>query len=405
MDADAIIVGGGLNGTLLALALARGGLQIRLVEPAGRRDRATPGFDGRSYALSTASCAMLRVLGIWEALAPDAQPILKVVASDGRAGAGPSPLSLTFDHAELDGGPMGHMVEDRHLRPAILDAIAAEPGIAQVEGTVVAQATGGPAATVTLADGRRQSAAVILGCDGQASGTATRAGIARMGWDYGQTAMVTAVRHEKPHQGVAHQFFMPEGPLAILPLTGDRASIVWTERRANAAAVNALDDAAYLSILRPRFGRFLGDIALTGARYTYPLGLMLTLSTIAPRLALSGDAAHQIHPIAGQGLNAGFKDAAALAQVLVEARRRGEDIGALGVLERYRRWRRFDTVALAMATDAFNRMFSNDNPLLRLTRDLGLGLVDAMPDLRRSLMREAAGLSGDRPRLLTGAPI
>ncbi len=404
MRVDVVIAGGGLNGSILALACASGGLDVAVVDP--RADAAeTSGFDGRSYALSRASCAMLQALGLWDAVAAQAQPILRIVASDGRAGEGPSPLWLAFDHSEIEEGPMGHMVEDRHLRPALAAAIAAGDRVRPVAGSIVAQEAAPGGATVRLADGTLLEAAVLTGCDGHASGTAERAGIGAVGWAYGQTAMVTAVAHARPHGGTAHQFFMPEGPLAILPLTGDRSSIVWTERSANAQAVNALDDDAYLEVLRPRFGDFLGDIALTGRRYTYPLGLMVRHAFVAPRVALSGDAAHRVHPIAGQGLNAGIKDAATLAEVLVDARRRGEDIGAPDVLERYQRWRRFDVAGLALATDGFNRLFSNDNPLLRLARDAGMAAVGRLPVLRRGFIREAAGLTGQRPRLLSGEPL
>jgi 2-octaprenyl-6-methoxyphenol hydroxylase len=210
------------------------------------------------------------------------------------------------------------------------------------------------------------------------------------------------VAHEKPHGGVAHQFFMPGGPLAILPLTGNRASIVWSERRALAERIAALDDAGFLEALRPRFGDFLGQISLAGDRYSYPLALSMAAAIVRPRLALVGDAAQAVHPIAGQGLNQGLRDVATLAEVLAEARRRGEDIGAAQVLERHRRWRSFDRVALAAATDGFNRLFSNDNPLLRAGRDLGMGLVGRLPGLQRRFIREAAGLTGDVPRLLQG---
>jgi len=298
---------------------------------------------------------------------------------------------------------MGQMVEDRHLRAALLSAIAADPRIeTRYEARVVAQVTTNQSAQVTLATGELLTGQMVIGADGRKSGTAERAGIKRMGWDYGQTALVCAITHERPHHGIAHQFFMPPGPLAILPLAGNRSSIVWSETHANAAAFHALSDADYLAMLRPRFGDFLGAIALDGGRYTYPLNLTVAERFIAPRMALVGDAAHGMHPIAGQGLNAGLRDVAALAQVLSEARGRGEDISSELVLRRYEQWRRFDTAALALTTDLTNRLFSNDNPLLRLVRDVGMGAVNAVPSLRRGLMREAAGLTGDLPKLMRG---
>ncbi|MEM1237988.1 MAG: FAD-dependent monooxygenase, partial [Pseudomonadota bacterium] len=219
---------------------------------------------------------------------------------------------------------------------------------------------------------------------------------------YRQTSLVCALHVEKDHGGIAHQLFLPEGPLAILPLTENRVGVVWTEGTARAAEIAELGDADYLSILRPRFGDFLGEISLAGDRFTYPLGLSLAHSFTADRVALVGDAAHGIHPIAGQGLNAGMRDVAALAEVLSDARQRGDDIGSVGVLGRYQEWRRFDTTTLALATDSFNRLFSNDRPGLRALRDLGMGAVNALPALRRTFMREASGLTGDLPRLLQG---
>jgi len=400
---DVVIVGGGLNGPLLALALARAGLGVAIIDARAVETRAAPGFDGRAYALALASRRCLAALGLWERLAPDAQPILEIKASDGRAGEGAAPLFLHFDHAEIEEGPMGHMIEDRHLRPALLAAMEAEPAITQIApARVVAQEITEAQARVTLDDGRVLAARLLVGCDGRASGTAERAGIARMGWDYGQTALVCAVAHERPHEGVAHQFFMPGGPLAILPLKGNRSSIVWSEERGRAEALARADDAEFLEALRPAFGDFLGEIALAGTRHAYPLSLSLAETWVRPRLALLGDAAHGIHPIAGQGLNLGLRDVAALAEVLADAARRGEEIGAIDVLERYQRWRRFDTVTLALGMDAVNRLFSNDNPLLRAARDAGMGLVSALPGLRRRFIREAAGLTGDLPRLLRG---
>ncbi len=402
---DILVAGGGLNGTTLALALASGGFSVTLVDPVPAKGRADKGFDGRSYALSIASQRVLAALSLWDGLRETAGPILDIKVTDGRAGEGPSPFVLHFDHAEIEEGPMGYMVEDRHLRPALIGAVGAA-GITQIDGRrVVAQSPGAAGIDVSLDDGTTISARALVGCDGRMSGVAKRAGIGHMRWSYGQTALVCAIEHEKPHNGVAHQFFMPSGPLAILPLKGNRASIVWTEETTRAGEIQAMDDPGYLQVLHPRFGDFLGEIGLAGARFTYPLGLSFAHRFVADRVALLGDAAHAVHPIAGQGLNAGLKDVAALAQVLTDAARRGEDIGRLDVLERYEHWRRFDSASLALATDTFNRLFSNDNPLLRVVRDIGLGATNALPKLRRGFIREAAGLTGDLPRLAQGRPL
>ncbi len=405
-DADILIVGGGLNGPALALALAPTGLRITIIDALPRDTRESPEFDGRAYALALGSTRVLSALGVWADLEPKAQPILQIKASDGRAGEGAAPFFLDFDHAEIEESPMGHMCEDRFLRRALLDAMDREGSITQISGSrVMAQEVQADGVTVTLEGGGALRARLLIGCDGRASPTAARAGIRRSGRDYGQTALVCAVAHEKPHHGCAHQFFMPAGPLAILPLPGNRSSIVWSEATATAEAIHALDEAGYLEALRPRFGGFLGEIALEGKRHAYPLKLTIANSFIAPRLALVGDAAHGLHPIAGQGLNFGLRDVAALAEVLTLAARRGEDIASPLVLERYQQWRRFDTMMMALGTDSVNRLFSNDNTLLRGLRDLGMGVVSSVPALRRGFIREAAGLSGDLPRLMQGRPI
>ena len=407
MEQDVIIVGGGLNGPALALALAQGGMRVAVLDARAAPARAEAGFDGRAYALAIASKRLLQVLGVWPLVAQKSQPILKIVASDGHAGQGAAPFFLTFDHTEIEEGPMGFMLEDRYLYAGFLAAMAAEPRITLLSGeSVVDQEVTPSGVRVILASGGEMRGRVLVGCDGRGSGTATRAGIGRTGWGYGQTALVTAVQHERDHEGTAQQFFMPAGPLAILPLPGGhQSSIVWSETDANAAAIHALPDTQYLEALRPRFGDFLGEIALAGARFTYPLSLSLAERFVAPRVALVGDAAHGVHPLAGQGLNLGLRDVGALAEVLVEAARRGEDIGAADVLERYQAWRRFDATALALGMDAVNKLFSNDNPLLRGVRDLGLGLVNAVPALRRGFIRQAAGLTGDVPKLLQGLAI
>lgn len=402
-DADVIITGGGLNGPALGLALSRAGLSVIVIDAQPARARAEANFDGRAYALAIASKRLLEAIGVWPRVAGEAQPIREIRTCDGRPGEGPAPLHMRFEAGEIEEGPMGFMVEDRHLYAAFLAAMEEEPRLTHLpEARVVQQAAGPAGITVTLEDGRVLCGRVLAGCDGRASGTARRAGITRTGWGYGQTALVCAVAHERPHHGVAHQFFMPAGPLAILPLRGNRSSIVWSEATATAEAIAALDDAAFLEVLRPRFGDFLGRIELAGGRFSYPLSLTLADRYTAPRLALVGDAAHGVHPIAGQGLNLGLRDVGALAEVLVEAHRRGEDIGAADVLDRYQSWRRFDATALALGMDAVNRLFSSDNPLLRLARDAGMGLVDALPGLKRAFIRQAAGIAGTPPRLLRG---
>ncbi|MFE3836702.1 UbiH/UbiF/VisC/COQ6 family ubiquinone biosynthesis hydroxylase [Pseudogemmobacter sonorensis] len=407
MESDVLIAGGGLNGPALALALAQGGLRVTIVDARPAPARAEPGFDGRAYALALASKRLLSAIGVWSAVAGKAQPILRIKASDGRAGEGPAPFFLSFDSNEIEEGPMGFMLEDRFLYAAFLEAMRAEPAITLVPGeTVTGQDVTPRSITVDLASGRRLGARLLVGCDGRGSGVAARAGIRRLGHGYGQTALVTAIRHEKDHEGVAQQFFMPAGPLAILPLPGGfHSSIVWSEESARAEAIQALPDDEYLAALRPRFGDFLGEIALAGARFTYPLTLSLAEKFVAERVALVGDAAHGVHPVAGQGLNLGLRDVAALAEVLILAHRRGEDFGAGVALESYQTWRRFDATALALGMDAVARLFSNDNPLLRAGRGLGLGLVNALPGLRRRFIRQAAGVEGELPRLLAGKAI
>ncbi len=405
-DCDVLIVGGGLNGPMLALALAQGGLSSIVLDAGSVTAQSAPDFDGRAYALALGSRRMLTALGLWPGLAGQAQAIEEIKISDGRPGAGAAPLFLHFHGQEIDEGPMGHILEDRFLRGALLEAMAAHSLVDhRPSSPVTGQAALPGRAEVTLGDGTTLSAALLVACDGRASGVARRAGIGRRGRDYGQSSLVAAVAHRRPHRGIAYQAFMPEGPLAILPLPGDRSSIVWTETAERARAISALDPADYLAVLRPRFGDFLGEIALAGGRYSYPLGLSLAERCTDARLALVGDAAHGIHPLAGQGLNLGLRDVATLAEVVVAARRRGQDIGAPDVLAGYARWRRFDIAALAAATDGINRLFSNDNPVLRFGRVLGLGLVDRIPPLRRALIAEAAGLSGDLPALLRGRPV
>ena len=402
-DADIIIVGGGLNGCTAALALAQIGQDVILIDAQPKEILAAPDFDGRGYALALTSKNMLNVLGVWAGVADNSCPMLNIKVSDGRAGEGASPFFVHFDHTEIEEGPMGYMLEDRFLRPALLRAIKANSAIRHLDQTtVIDQTIGAGGVSVELASGKSLSAKLLIGCDGRKSQVAVRAGIKRSGWDYNQTSLVCAIKHELPHNNIAHQFFMPSGPLAILPLNDNCSSIVWTETTERAAEISAMNDADYLAFLRPCFGDFLGKISLNGARYAYPLNLTLADRFVDNRLALVGGAAHGVHPLAGQGLNLGLRDIAALSEVLANAVRRGEDIGAVNVLARYQQWRRFDITSSVASTDSINRLFSNDNLFLRTVRDFGLGLVNTSPSVRRGLIRQAAGLTGDLPKMLQG---
>lgn len=405
-DCDAIVVGGGLAGAAAALGLATAGLSVIQLDGEGVGRAEAAEFDGRAYAVALGAQKFWNAVGVWPRVAEFAEPMLDILVTDGRVSEGASSLFLHLDHRELDEGVYGWMVEDRHMRPALLDALADAPGVDRRAGAAVLSVDYDQGrAIANLADGGRIAAPLLVACDGRNSPIGAAAGVRRAGWSYGQNGLVCAVAHEKPHHGVAHEYFLPGGPFAILPLRGDRSSLVWTERRAEAQRIHALDDAGYLAELESRFGDFLGGIRLEGRRWTYPLNLSLAHDYVRPRLALLGDAAHAVHPIAGQGLNLGVRDAAALAEVVAEAMSRGEDIGALDVLKRYEQWRRFDSTAMALAMDGLNRLFSNDIGPLRLVRDLGLAMVNKLDGSRRFFMKTATGATGDTPRLMRGEPL
>ena len=404
---DIVIVGGGLAGGLAAAALGRAGFACAVVDAADPALMRTASFDGRTTAVSYASARVFRRLGIWDAVAPHAEPIRDILVTDGRAknrfdeGA-VSSFALHFDSAELeDGSPLGWIVENRFLRNAIFDALEADENVDIIAPARRAGATfSDGAASVALEDGRVLTGALVLAADGRHSSLRAEAAIKTNEWRYRQTGIVVTVAHERDHEGVAQEFFLPSGPFAILPMTEKRSSLVWTERADAAPAYLALDDEAFRQEIENRFGSYLGRVSLAGPRWSYPLAFTLAQSFIAPRLALIGDAAHAIHPIAGQGYNLGVKDIAALTDVLTDARRVGLDIGAMTVLQNYQRWRRFDSALLALGGDFINRLFSNDLPPLRFVRDIGMGAVERIAPLKKILMRNAGADLGTLPSLM-----
>ncbi|MGE5501753.1 MAG: UbiH/UbiF/VisC/COQ6 family ubiquinone biosynthesis hydroxylase [Ignavibacteriales bacterium] len=409
-DADVIIAGAGMAGATLALGLHSGGLKPLLIDPLKFDAMLAPTFDGRASAIAFSSFRQWRALGVAPALEPHAQRIEQILVTDGRspgASAAPgNPFFLRFDAAEIagrtEGEPLGYMLENRHTRSALAQAVT-DAGIEVLAPARVEAVEALPGSVkVMLGDGRVLTAPVIVGAEGRGSVVRREAKIGVVGWDYPQTGVVATVRMERPHEGVAHEYFLPGGPFAILPLTDNRASLVWTEKRGRGEALKAARPEAFHAHLMRRFGDFLGEVAVEGPVFTYQLSLALAERMAALRMALLGDAAHGVHPIAGQGLNLGLKDAAALSQVLVEAARLGEDIGSLAVLERYAAWRRFDNVMLSAGMDAFVWLFSNDNPLLRFARGAGMAAVNQIGPARRFFMQEAGGAVGDLPRLLRG---
>ena len=395
---ELIVVGGGLTGLTLAIACASAGTAVAVID---REDPATmldEPFDGRTTAIAHGSMRVLEGIGLWPLVAGAAEPILEIrVADDG------SPLFLHYDHRDVGEDPLGYIVENRVLRRALMARARTLPSLAHLApATVVAVERGSASVRATLADGRVLKGELVAACDGRQSPLRREAGIATVAWDYPQWSIVCTVEHVLPHQGVAVEHFLPAGPFAILPMMGNRSSIVWTERTDLVPTLMGLPAAAFALELKRRFGDFLGAISVVGPRWSYPLSLMHATRYAAPRLVLVGDAAHVIHPIAGQGLNLGIRDIAALAELIVDARRLGLDVAQPGLLERYERWRRLDNLALAAVTDGLNRLFSNAFPPLRSLRDFGLAAVNRMPPLKRLLMRHAMGLVGDLPRLARG---
>jgi len=402
-QADIVVSGGGMVGLSLGLALAQGGFRTVVADAAPLADQLEEKFDGRVSALAYASIRMYRALGVWAALETQAQPIREILVTDGAPGNAASPFSLHFDAGEAGAPELGAIVENRHIRAALQARAAAEKNLTLIAPAAVKSVTvavGG--VNAALANGETVQAALAIAADGRVSPLREAIGIKVIGWSYPQTGIVATVEHERPHNGVAYEHFLPAGPFAILPMIGNRSSLVWTEKKELAPGLLKLDEARFNEELAQRFGAHLGAVTAAGPRWSYPLSFHIARDFVKPRFALAGDCAHGIHPIAGQGLNLGLKDAAALAEVLLDAARLGQDIGALDVLKRYERWRRFDSVAMAASTDALNRLFSNDIAPLRLLRDVGMGIVDSIGPARRFFMRHAGGDVGKLPRLMKG---
>lgn len=406
---DVVVAGGGYVGLSLAVALkvADPGIEVAVID---NRPAAVARRDPRASAIAAAARKLLERLGAWDAIAPTAQPMTDMIVTDSKVKDAVRPVFLTFSGDLEDGTPFAHMVPNAAMVGSLLDRADAVGVELIAPDSVVDFEVGSAAVVAKLGSGDTIRADLLVACDGVRSTLRDLAGIKTVRWDYDQSGIVTTIVHERPHGGRAEEHFLPSGPFAILPLTDDaegrhRSSLVWSEKRALADRLVKGDDLTFRIELERRFGRHLGTIEPTGPRFAYPLGLTLARDFVKPRFALCGDSAHGIHPIAGQGLNIGFRDVAALAEVIVEARRLGQDPGQIDILKRYERWRRFDAFEMGVVTDVLNRLFSNDLDPIRFVRTFGLGLVDRLPAIKARFIKEAAGIGGETPRLLRGEAI
>lgn len=401
-ECEVLISGGGFAGLSLAIALAASDFRVTVVEPTVAETSIAPAFDGRVSSIAADVRRMLSALEVWPRIA-EVQPVRQIVVSGGRLDSPPSPFFLHFDEEDA-GAPLFHIVENRFLRTALLQRAAELPSLTLLApATIRTVKAEGTKVHATCSDGSTLAVSLLVAADGRDSRLRDQFGIKVSGWAYGQWGIVTTVEHEKPHDGIAQEYFLPAGPFAILPMTGNRASLVWSEPEALARALMALEEDAFTAQLARRFTDYLGSVKPVGKRFAYPLTTQLARDYIAPRFALIGDAAHVIHPLAGQGLNLGLRDAAALAEAVVDAGRLGLDIGGAAPLDAYQRRRRIDATAMAGMTDALNRLFSNDLGPLQAVREAGLGAVNTIAPLRRFFARAAAGSGfGDAPRLLKG---
>ena len=401
--ADVIILGGGLVGLTLASALDSSGLSAILIDPADPAERKTAAFDGRTSAVSSSSGRMLETIGVTEHLPEPGCPIRTIQVADGL-----QPGGLAFEPD--DDEPLGIMHENRHLRAALLKRAEAGRNLWMLwKSRPQAVERGTHGVVVSLDDGRKLSAPVLAAVDGRRSPTREMAGIPLARWKYDQMAVVSTLRHERPHGNVAYEIFFRTGPFALLPMTDDaqghRSAIVWSVPEDDAAGWMSLSDEQFAGEAQAAMGGFLGKIAMAAPRSTYPLGFHHAARIVDERLALVGDAAHAIHPIAGQGLNLGFRDAAAFAQVLVEGSRLGLDLGDRQLLDRYQRWRSLDALSVAVATDSLTRIYGIPGKTASAVRRFGMGMIDRLSPIKNKLMSEARGTSGELPLLLRGLPI
>lgn len=402
-DYDLVIAGGGYVGLSLALAVRQAsGMSVLVVDPQASDHLRK---DERASAIASAATRLLDQLGVWSDIISVSEPIRDMIVTDSKLNDIVRPTLLTFEGNTKDGEPFAYMVPNGVMVGALADA-AQDSGVDLVELEAASDfVVEGAGVEISFRSGVTTRARLLVAADGVRSRLRDLAGIKTVRFDYDQVGIVTTVEHERAHQGRAVEHFLPAGPFAILPLKGNRSSLVWNESQTDAKRLMAMDDFTFSLELERRFGKHLGEVIEKGPRKAFPLGMTLARDMVKPRLVLIGDAAHGIHPIAGQGLNLGFKDVAALSQVLVEAARLGQDIGALDVLERYQTWRRFDTIQMGMTCDILNRLFSNKSDILRHARDFGLGIVDRLPGLKRYFIEEAAGNQGDIPKLLRGDAI
>lgn len=405
-DYDIVIGGGGFIGLTLARALsvaAPAMFRVAVVDPAPPERLRAPNNDGRAMTISAASRRMLDSLGIWPAIGEDAQPVNRIEITDTPLDSPVRLPVLQFDTAETaDGAGAAHVVENAVLMRALASAVAQGDASLIAPERIEGVKTSDTGVTVQLGGGREITARLLVAADGRRSRLRRMAGIKAMTWDYPQTGIVATVEHEQPHEGRAVQHFLPAGPFAMLPMTGRRSSLVWTEAPADAQKMLALDEDRLTAEITARFGAQLGAVRVISPLQTFPLSLSMARDFVKPGVALIGDAAHGLHWLAGQGLNHGLRDVAALIEVLVDARRMGEDISQISVLRRYERWRRFDSSMSAAGMDALNRLFANDSPTLRMVRTLGLGMVDRITPIKRLFVAEAAGTTGELPRLMRG---